>query len=211
MKKAVILAGLLFLTTACFPFNPTPPPAPTIDTAGTEQASMQTAVIQTLTAQPTTTFLPVLSTETPTLTQEVVPSPTASSISEPTETSVPTGTFEVPTSTDLPATIPAAPASESVTPAVLTWGTLPPAVPSSKITLVNRAKTQAYISLQVTTTQGGPAILEYPVRGKIEVDAPVGQYLYVAWVGGRKMVGEFRLHNDEDLEITLYRERVEIK
>ena len=211
MKKAVVLAALLVLTTACFPFTPVPPPAPTEDKAGTAQASLGTAVIRTLTAQPTSTSLPVLSTETSTLTQEVAPSPSATTFLEQTQTPVATGTFEVPTSTDLPATFPTGLSTSTLTPAVLTWGTLPPAVPFSKITLVNRAKTQAYISLQVTTTQGGPAILEYPVQGKIELEAPVGQYLYVAWVGGRKLVGEFRLHNDEDLEIILYRDRVEVK
>jgi hypothetical protein len=79
------------------------------------------------------------------------------------------------------------------------------------VTLVNRAKTQAYISLQVVTEEGGPTIMEYPVQGRIQIQAPVGQYLYVAWIGGRKMVGEFRLHRDDDLEIFLYRDRVEVQ
>jgi hypothetical protein len=30
-------------------------------------------------------------------------------------------------------------------------------------------------------------------------------------VGGRKMVGEFRLHNNEDLTITLFKDKVVIK
>ncbi len=53
--------------------------------------------------------------------------------------------------------------------------------------------------------------MEYPVQGRIRVEAPVGQYLYVAWVGGRKMVGEFRLHREDDLEIFLYRDRIEVQ
>jgi hypothetical protein len=122
-----------------------------------------------------------------------------------------TGTFEAITSTALPATLPGGLGTATLTPGVLTYGTLPPAVPFASVTLINRAKTQAYISLQVVTDEGGPTIIEYPVRGRIKVQAPVGSYLYVAWVGGRKMVGEFRLHREDDLEITLYRDRIEIR
>lgn len=220
MKKAVLSAALMLLTTACLPLTLTPPagPSPVVDNAGTAEALLKTAIVQTLTAQPTRTPVLVVSTETPTLTAEVLPSetmtPTAALTAETTVIDpamiASTGTFDAATSTDFPA-LPAGSATATLTPAVLTHGTLPPAVPFSNITLINRAKTQAYISLQVVTAQGGPAILEYPVSGRIKIDAPVGQYLYVAWVGGRKMVGEFRLHRDEDLEITLYRDRVEIK
>jgi hypothetical protein len=124
---------------------------------------------------------------------------------------VSTGTFEAVTSTPVPENLPVGSATTTHTPAVLTYGTLPPAVPFAYVTLVNRAKTQAYISLQVVTAEGGPTIIEYPVRGRIKFQAPVGQYLYVAWVGGRKMVGEFRLHHEDDLEILLYRDRIEVK
>jgi hypothetical protein len=91
------------------------------------------------------------------------------------------------------------------------YGTLPPAVPYSQVTLVNKAKTEAYISLQVTMPNGEYSILEYPVEGSVKIQAPVGHYLYVTWVGGRKMVGEFRLHQNDDRTITLFRDRVEIK
>jgi len=84
-------------------------------------------------------------------------------------------------------------------------------VPFSRITLVNKARTEAYISLQVNTAQGGPTIIEYPVEGTVRILAPTGQYLYVAWVGGRKMVGNFRLKQTDELTITLFRDRVEIK
>jgi len=77
--------------------------------------------------------------------------------------------------------------------------------------LVNKAKTEAYISLQVTMPDGKYSIIEYPVEGSIKIQAPVGSYLYVAWVGGRKMVGEFRLHQDDDLSIILYKDKVVIK
>ncbi len=122
-----------------------------------------------------------------------------------------TGTFEAITSTAVPATIPIGSATTTHTPAVLTYGTLPPAVPFANITLVNRSKTQAYISLQVVTAEGGPTIMEYPVYGRIKIQAPIGQYLYVAWVGGRKMVGDFKLQKEDDLELLLYRDRVEVR
>jgi hypothetical protein len=78
------------------------------------------------------------------------------------------------------------------------------------VTLVNRARTEAYISLQVTMPDGNYSIIEYPVEGRITIQAPVGSYLYVAWVGGRKMVGEFRLKHNDDMTITLYRDRVDV-
>lgn len=58
---------------------------------------------------------------------------------------------------------------------------------------------------------GKYSIIEYPVEGRVKIDAPVGSYLYVAWVGGRKMVGTFKLSHDDDLTITLYRDKIVIK
>ena len=127
-----------------------------------------------------------------------------------------TSTGDVATATILPqaGTVTATLASGQVTPiwtlAVRTYGTLPPAVPFGHVTLINKAKAEAYISLQVTMPDGNYSILEYPVEGQVRIKAPVGFYLYVAWVGGRKMVGEFRLKHDDDLSITLYRDRVVI-
>jgi len=222
MNKAVLSIALLLLTAACLPFTPAPP-APTVvsnvDNAGTAQAMLKTAIAQTLAALPTSTPLPPVNTATSTATSnsELIPTLTPDTAQTATQAAIDTaqyastGTFEVFTSTPLPAALPAGPATATYTPAVLTYGTLPPAVPFAYVTLVNRAKTQAYISLQVVTTEGGPTIMEYPVRGRIKVQAPVGQYLYVAWVGGRKMVGEFRLHKEDDLEIFLYRDRVEVR
>lgn len=212
MNKTVFAAAVILFIAACLPLTPVPNPSPVVDTAGTAEAIMMTSVVQTLTAQPTHTSAPQVNSATPTFTQEVVPVSTETAPPEvdPTSTAA-TGTFEVPTSTDIPATLPIGLATTTQTPAILTYGTLPPAVPFSNITLINRAKTQAYISLQVVTAEGGPTFIEYPVSGQIKIKAPTGHYLYVAWVGGRKMVGEFRLHKNEDLSVILYRDRVEIK
>jgi hypothetical protein len=225
MNKFVFNIVTLLLIGACvLPQIPTQITNPVVDTAGTAETILKTAVVQTLTAQPTQTVVPVITTATPTsvlaeasLSPTTPPSePAAASttaIPAPADVSspVPTGTFDIPTATDIPATMIAGPVTATSTPGVLTYGTLPPAVPFSYVTLINRARTQAYISLQVVTAEGGPTIIEYPVDGQVEVKAPTGHYLYVAWVGGRKMVGEFRLHLNEDLTITLYRDRVEIK
>ena len=219
MQRAILSVALILLTAACLPLTPAPaPPAPPIvDNAGTADSMLKTAVAQTLAVLSTDT--PVLAvssaTSSPTSSPEILPSETATMTAtlpaaDPALAAA-TGTFEAITSTPGSATFPAGPATTTHTPAVLTYGTLPPAVPFANVTLVNRAKTQAYISLQVVTEEGGPTIIEYPVHGRIKIQAPVGHYLYVAWIGGRKMVGEFRLHRDDDLEIFLYRDRVEVQ
>jgi hypothetical protein len=234
-----------FLLGACQNiFTPTAPVGPTVDSAATSDALFQTAVAQTLTAQPgqpTPTLVapfesPTMPVETPTPVVAVdtatlpplSPSVPPNEVLAATLTSTPvantsptsaTATFVIPTATPLPANAASATtltAGELTLTAIPTltirlYGTLPPAVPFSEITLVNKARTEAYISLQVTMPDDKYSILEYPVEGTVHVDAPVGQYLYVAWVGGRKMVGEFRLRQNDDLTINLFRDRVEIK
>ena len=215
------LLALLFSACSQIPgLTPTPGTGPTVN----PDDQFQTAVAQTLTARAT---LPSASeTATTTLSSPVVSAtdtatPVAPSITDtPTQivdlsaTSV-TATSNIATATGLPASgSSTATLPPGVTPiwtlAVRTYGTLPPAVPFSNITLVNKANTEAYISLQVTMPDGKYSIIEYPVEGRITIQAPVGSYLYVAWVGGRKMVGEFRLRNDDDLTITLQKDRVVI-
>jgi len=217
MKKAILSIALILLTAACLPLTPAPPVpsvVSNVDNAGTAEGMLKTAIAQTLTALPSNTPSPVVSSPTSTFTPVMLPSETETTTATATVDPVlaaATGTFEVFTSTPFATPFPSGHATTTHTPAVLTYGTLPPAVPFAYVTLVNHAKTQAYISLQVVTEEGGPTIMEYPVRGRIKVQAPVGQYLYVAWVGGRKMVGEFRLHREDDLEILLYRDRVEVR
>lgn len=232
MKKTVILClALALLLGACQNiFTPTVAPGPTGDSAATSDALFKTAVAQTLTAQPTPTLVSALETATfPAASATLPPTDVVPATSTPTLVTESTATGAISTPLDSLTSTPAtatsgAPANLTptatlavgqVTPiwtlAVRLYGTLPPAVPFSQVTLVNKAKTEAYISLQVTMPDGNYSILEYPVEGSVRVRAPVGHYLYVTWVGGRKMVGEFRLHHNEDLTITLFRNRVEIK
>lgn len=217
MKKTVILAAAaLFLSACALPPIPipnlgsTPAAGPTVDIAATADMILQTAVAQTLAAQPTNTSVPP--TDTPVLAIESSPTTAFTATLDLTmtpATSTASSTLAEATAT---ATLAAVnPPTSIPTLATRLWGTLPPAVPSSDIRLINKSNTQAYISLQVTSNDGRYAVLEYPVVGTIDIKAPLGHYLYVAWVGGRKMIGNFRLHGDEALSITLFRDRVVIQ
>jgi len=202
MKRTVIVlvSALALLFSACSQIpglTPTPGTGPTVN----PDDLFKTAVAQTLTARATLPSGSASETATATVPSPVVPATdTATSITDtPTQiidlsaTSV-TGTANLATATGLPANVtPSATlAVGQVTPiwtlAIRTYGTLPPAVPFSYITLINKAKAEAYISLQVTMPDGKYSIIEYPVEGRIKIKAPVGSYLYVA-MGWRSQDG----------------------
>ncbi len=232
MKKTVVVVTsmLAILLSACSQIpglGPAPVTGPTVDTSGT--SVFQTAVVQTLTAQPTPlpvsatdTATPPVAVESPTLppdtdTPIVIPTLTSTSatalLSTPATATSGSANATVVTATTATstATLAAGQVTASPTNGILKYGTQPPAVPFNRITLSNQAKAEAYISLQVTMNDGKFSILEYPVAGTFKVEAPVGSYLYVAWVGGRKMVGTFRLNATEEISITLYRSKVVVK
>jgi len=224
MKKTAVALGsiLALLLGACLPlFTPTPGTGPSVDSVGTSNALFNTAVAQSLTAQPT--FTSISSTNTATL-------PAESPVLQPTNSPTATQTFTplanltttpatatsgpanaTATNTTFTATLPAGQVTASPTLGIRLYGTLPPLVPFARVTLINKAEAEAYISLQVTMKEDKHSILEYPVEKRVEVDAPVGSYVYVAWVGGNKMVGNFRLHENDDLTIILYKNKVVIK
>lgn len=220
MKKIALPVIAALILGACLPSNPVPNTVPTANSAGTADALSKTSVAQTLTALPTLTAAPVTDTATPPILlasdTATIESFTETATAVPNLTTTPvtatSGTPLEPAFTPT-ATIAVGPGGATLIPTltIRTYGTLPPAVPYSTIFLVNKSRTQAYISLQVTTAQGGPTIIEYPVEGTVKIQAPTGSYLYVAWVGGRKMVGEFRLKNADDLTITLFRDRVVVQ
>lgn len=231
MKKTVVVMGLICALSlgACQGiFTPTPSPGPTVDTAATSDSMFKTAVVQTLTAQPTVTVTASVPPPTPSPTAVVaVASPTLPVTDTPPATSASTGNTSTPTSTtntsttatgNFPTattggtpTLAAGQITAIWTLAVRKYGTLPPAVPFSTITLVNKANAEAYISLQVTMPDGKYSVIEYPVKNSVKIQAPVGYYLYVAWVGGNKMVGNFRLHQNDEFSILLYKDKVVIK
>ena len=45
----------------------------------------------------------------------------------------------------------------------------------------------------------------------MKVSAPAGKYSFVVWAGGRQLLGTFGLDNQEDITITIYKDRVTIK
>ena len=223
MKKTAVVLGLIlgFIIGACSQlpgFTPTPGSGPNVDSTATSGALFNTAVAQTLTAQPTFTSVPVTPTAVIPVASATLPPTDAPTTPATDMTTTPFTATSVPmTATLVPSNVTATPTlvAGQITPiwtlAVRTYGTLPPAVPFSQVTLVNKADAEAYISLQVTMADGTHSILEYPVEGRVTVQAPVGSYLYVTWVGGNKIVGNFRLHNNDDLSITIYKDKVVIK
>jgi len=183
---------------------------PTLDVQNTSDVSAQTQ-----TAQATPTVVPVTDTLTAT---EASPEATATNILTSTleanlTTTPATSTIEPAGSTSA-TPVPSSQAGiPTLTPTlgVLTYGTLPPAVPFSIVTLINRSKAQAYISLQNYPADGNVAILEYPVGKRVEVKAPLGYYVYVVWVGGKKITGSFVLNSGNDITITIYKDKVVVQ
>jgi hypothetical protein len=226
MKKTfAFLLGLSMTLSACMPgfLQPTASPAPTADMQATSavlaQATLQAlptptvapsntpviatpSVTNTLppTATPTETVNPVFLTLTATLgtgTAPVTPSLT------------PTGTLATSTPSTTPNPFYGLTPTETLHPQH--YGTMPPNLPFGKVTLVNKSKVEAYISLQCTTKEGYVTIIEYPVQGTVEAKAPAGNYIYVAWVGGRKMEGKFGLDKSGEVTIRIFKDRIEVK
>ncbi|MEW6028668.1 MAG: LysM peptidoglycan-binding domain-containing protein [Chloroflexota bacterium] len=93
----------------------------------------------------------------------------------------------------------------------LSWGTVPAGAPEGKVKLSNQARGDVYVSLQGTTRDGLTVIREYPVSGSMTVKVPAGWYVYVAWVGGEKFVGQFNLRGDAEVSITFYKNKVVVE
>ena len=96
-------------------------------------------------------------------------------------------------------------------PVPLSYGVVPPGAPYGHIKLSNRANADVYVSLQGTTRDGFHVINEYPVSGTMNVRVPAGWYIYVAWVGGKKMDGQFKLGGDSDHRMTFYSNKVVVE
>lgn len=219
MKRLLVFITLLAVFAGSCAFLETGQnPAADVDTRATIDAIVRKSAEETAAAQPlpttvppTQTSTPVLAVSSPTLEATVTASAAASSSTPaPNLTTTPVTATSGPG--DNPTATKAAPGNLTVTPTlgILLYGTLPPAVPSVKITVVNKSRAQAYISLQNRPPDGPAAFLEYPVRNQVKVDAPLGYYVYVVWVGGRQITGSFTLHKDDDLTITIFKDKVEI-
>lgn len=228
MKKTLFLfVSLSLLLGACLPVFPqTQAATPTPVSQAELEVTAAVLAGQTLQALPTETV--ILPSETP-----VILTPTQTTVPEtPTETPNPilltltatlgTGTpftdGSTPGTAVIVGTLPFTgtpgividPRTPTRTPRPLFHGTLPPSVPYGKVTLVNQAKADAYISLRCVTPEGYVTYLEYPVKQSVSSKAPAGTYTYVAWIGGRQFTGSFSLKKDGELTINLFKDKITI-
>lgn len=207
MKKIFPALLILLVLGACLPFDIPGLATPTV-------------LIPTTVAPPSATLPPPLPSPTPVLANPTDTPPAVPPPASETATPLPPPnlTATIITATNLPsnptgtATQPSVPGLPTASPTlgIRLYGTLPPEVPFTDITIWNKARAEAYISLQVTLNDGRYSILEYPVKSRVKIKAPLGSYVYVAWVGGNKMVGGFRLHAGDGIVIYLYKDRVDI-
>lgn len=228
MKKIVILTiAILLFASSCLPAPATEVPTSAVDLEATAAVFVQ----QTLDALPSVTVPP---THTPVVINETVTPSVAPTVQ--TETGTPNQTSTAGTAVTSTGTLTTATttitAAQTINSGTLIntltftpnigvsatetlhsrfYGTLPPNLPYNGIELINRSKAEAYISLQVTTVDGYTTILEYPVGNLFSIQAPIGKYKYVAWVGGNKLQGSFVLNGSNELRITMFKDRIEIK
>ena len=239
MKKLFFLVTALgFILSSCLPamLQPQATAAPVLvenleaTAAILSQQTLQ--ALPTLTLAPSMTMTPVVMTPTETPTQ-ATPTETQNpilltltatlgtgTVAAGSETPL-LGTLGTPTVTitgTLPITItpsvtlnPAISFTSTGTAHPQHSGTMPPNLPYGEITLINSSKAEVYISLRCVTKDDYVTIIEYPVKKIITTNAPAGQYTYVVWVGGRKIVGSFSLGKSQDRTINIYKDRVGIK
>ncbi len=234
MKNIFFLATVLSLTlSSCLPAilqNPTATPLPTQNLAATAAVFAQQTLqaLPSLTVEPSIT--PVIMLPSPTETPAPLETPTETQnpilltltatlgTGTPTALSGPQGTPTTSIIDTLPLTTspsatpnPAFSATPTGTPHRLYSGTMPPNLPFGEITLINKSKAEAYISLRCVTRDNFVTIIEYPVNKFVTAKAPAGQYTYVLWVGGNKLVGSFSLGKSEELTINIFKDRVGIR
>lgn len=94
----------------------------------------------------------------------------------------------------------------------LSYGTVPVKASYRTIHLTNYSNADVYVSLQGTTyTDKVNVIYEYSATSSKTVSVPVGQYHYVAWVGGKQFVGDFKLREGVSLSMKFYPNRVTVR
>ena len=225
MKKMFfLLVALCFVVSACSVFA-TPQPqaaAPTPLSNVDAQATVAISVQQTLQSLPTFTQAPsntpVVMTATSTPIQ-LPPSSTATQIPISSTLTTSPGTITVTVTHGATSTLPFTTTPSPAVSVVPTetnhyqyYGTMPPDLPFGSISMLNLSKKEVYISLQCTTKDGYQTVIEYPLGGsRVGTNAPAGKYVYVISVGGKKSSGSFRLDKSQDLKITIYKDRIEIK
>lgn len=230
-KKLAVALVLSILLNACLPAfaQPTAQTNPTPISEADLQLTAAVLLQQTLQALPSATSAPsetpVIVTATNTEVAETAtetPNPALLTLTATLGTGTPENITGTPGAgviigtlpfTDTPSLTanPFSTATSTIDPQPQFYGTLPPNLPSGSIIMINKAKADAYISLRVVTKDDYVSILEYPVDGTVKANAPAGKYTYVAWVGGRQFTGSFTLLKEDDLTITLFKDKITIK
>jgi len=229
MKRPLFVALILSLAlSACSSILPQTQPnanngageVPQVNIQETAAAMAGTMAVQTIAALPTPTVVTpsrvvaVSPTATGSATVNIMATTATFSATAITATGTPTIT-PINTATQTQTQTPI-PSNGLVTPTVTSpltyYGTLPPDLPYGFVTLSNKSKVEANISLQCTTIDGYTTILEYSgIKGTFDIHAPAGKYEYVAWVGGKQIMGKFSLAKRQELLITLYKDKVVIR
>ena len=229
MSRTLSLVTVLSLIlSACLP--PFLQPEVAVQAPGSESDLQATAALlaqQTLDALPSSTSAPsqtpVVKTATDTVNPSLTPGLGTGTVTQaatlPSTTPTPTGSvpagsvIQLPTTGTVTLTLSPIPGLQTATETLHPRfsGTQAPDLPSGSITLVNKSKSEVYVSLQCTTKDGSVTILEYPVPNKVLSNAPAGKYLYVAWVGGKKITGSFSLSAGGEKVLTIYKDKVTVK
>lgn len=89
-------------------------------------------------------------------------------------------------------------------------GDIPAGAPEGLVRMVNKANGDVYVSLRTSRADGTSAVNEFPVNGTISAGIPVGWIDYVAYVGGIKFTGGFKLREEAEITITFNRSKVVI-
>lgn len=101
------------------------------------------------------------------------------------------------------------PASATKEPTALTYpGDIPRNASQGTVKLVNKSNGDVYVSLRIARADGTNAIYEYPVKGTMYVEIPIGWIDYIASVGGVKFTGGFKLKEGAISSVTFYRSKV---
>lgn len=196
MKRVfAVTFALGLMLTACLPalpgqteVNQATPSLSSDKQAATEAPTQTTEPLPTSTLVPTKTFTPI------------------PSLTPPSASETPIATAIIGT----PATSTSQTPSATTTLPGLSIDKLPAGTIYVRIRIENKSRTQMDISLQCTTRQGLFTVLEYTNVRSIFVDAPQGNCVYVVYVGGRQLIGNFSLSADRKLTITVYKDRVAI-
>lgn len=217
MKKIIFLILVVSLSiSACMPAVLQPQATASLVPISVEdlQATATILAQESLQSLPTSTVAPsgtpVVETATSTLTQKV-PTETQNPVLLTLTATLSMGTVNQDNGTTTTTSVVIGSTPTIGTPHPLHSGTMPPNLPFGKITLINRSKAEVYISLRCVTKDGYVTIIEYPVGRMVKTNIPAGKYTYVVWVGGRQILGDFKLDKSQNLMIKIFKDRVEIK